>query len=223
MFAGHVGAALAIGRAEPEINVGIFAFAALWLDVLLWSLVLLGWESVTIPADFASTHQAKFVFPWSHGLAAALVWSALGGLGVLLWPRRTRQRQLGGALLVGAAVLSHWLLDALVHVPELPLWGAESPKVGLGLWQHMPTALIIEGLLVGVGLGLYLPGARLSRARKLWLAVLAALLFAFTVAGMTIAPPPPSAPAMAGASLATLVAVCTLACWLGRRGRGDPA
>jgi hypothetical protein len=70
MFAGHMGAALAIGRAEPGINVGILVFAALMLDVLLWTFVLLGWESVTIPADFASTHQAAFNFPWSHGLAA---------------------------------------------------------------------------------------------------------------------------------------------------------
>jgi hypothetical protein len=109
MFAGHVGAALATGRAEPEINVGIFVFAALLLVVLLWILVLLGWESVTIPADFASTHQAEYVFPWSHGLLA------------------------------------------------------------------------------------------------------------FTVAGMTVAPPPPSVQAMAGASLATLSVVRALTCWLGGR------
>ena len=47
MFAGHVGAAMAIGRAERRVNVGVLIFAAVFLDVVLWLLVLLGWESVT--------------------------------------------------------------------------------------------------------------------------------------------------------------------------------
>ena len=43
MFAGHVGAALAIGRAERRVNVGVFIAAALFLDALLWLFVLVGW------------------------------------------------------------------------------------------------------------------------------------------------------------------------------------
>jgi hypothetical protein len=38
----------------------------------------------------------------------------------------------------------------------------------------------------------------------------------FTVLGMTMAPPPPSARAMAVSSLATVTAVCAVAWWLGR-------
>ena len=68
MFAGHVGAGLAIAGAERRLNVGVFIAAALLLDLVLWVFVLLGWESVAIPADFAHTHQAAFVFPYSHGL-----------------------------------------------------------------------------------------------------------------------------------------------------------
>jgi len=52
--------------------------------------------------------------------------------------------------------------------------------------------------------------------------VLALVLLAFTVLGMTVAPPPPSAQAMAGSSLATLVVVCALAGWLGRPARETP-
>jgi hypothetical protein len=66
MFAGHIGAALAIGRAERRVNVGVFITAALLPDVLLWLFVLLGWESVRIPGNYASTHQAEFVFPCSR-------------------------------------------------------------------------------------------------------------------------------------------------------------
>ncbi|NML46394.1 hypothetical protein HHL11_21780 [Ramlibacter sp. G-1-2-2] len=63
MFAGHVGAALALGRMERRVNVAWFVLAALLLDVLLWLFVLLGWEAVTIPADFAQRHQPEFHFP----------------------------------------------------------------------------------------------------------------------------------------------------------------
>ena len=114
------------------------------------------------------------------------------------------------------AVFSHWLLDALVHVPELPLAGAGSLKVGLGLWQSMPAALVVEALVVFAGLWLFAPGARLSGAKKLSLIVLVLVVLVFTAVGMTVAPPPPSVMAMAAGSLLAIIAVCALACWLGR-------
>lgn len=219
MFAGHVGAALVIGRAERRINLGVFVFAAVFLDFLLWLLVLLGWESVTIPADFASTHQPQFVFPYSHGLLASAAWSALAGIGTFLVCARLKPARTRAAALVAAAVFSHWLLDALVHVPELPLAGASSLKLGLGLWQTMPLALIIEGAIALAGLYLFVSGSGLSRARKLWLSVLSVVILALTVFGMTVAPPPPSVAAMASTSLISIGLVCALAAWLGRASR----
>ena len=216
MFAGHVGAALVIGRAERRVNVGVFVLAALFLDVVLWLFVLLGWESVTIPADFASTHQPAFVFPYSHGLLASIAWSALAGAVAFLWAPRVGALKRRVAALVAAAVFSHWLLDVLVHVPELPLAGAGSMKLGLGLWRRMPVALVAEVAIVVVGLCLFVPGAPLSRARKLGLAALTLLILALTVAGMTLAPPPPSATAMAASSLLTLIVVSAFVGWIGR-------
>jgi len=215
MFAGHIGAALAIGRAEREVNVGVYIAAALLLDILLWLLVLLGWESVAIPADFAGTHQAEFVFPYSHGLLASVGWSVLAGLVGLAGYSRLRTRWRAAAL-IAAAVFSHWLLDALVHRPELPLAGAASRAVGLGLWNHMSAALTLEAAIVAIGLYLFVSGTQIARARSIALAVLSVVVMAFTAVGMTLAPAPPSAAAMAGSSLATLAVVCGLACWLGR-------
>ena len=216
MFAGHMGAALVIGRAERRVNVGAFIFAALLLDVVLWLFVLLGWESVSIPANFASTHQPEFVFPYSHGLLSSVAWSALAGAAAFIWYRHLKAAKLRVAALVAVAVFSHWLLDVLVHVPELPLASAGSLKVGLGLWQDMPVALVVEAALVVAGLCFFIPGANLSQAKSIALTVLSLLILAFTVAGMTVAPPPPSVVAMAGSSLATIIVVCALACWLGR-------
>lgn len=217
MFAGHIGAALAIGRAERRINPGAMIFAALLLDVVLWLLVLLGWESITIPANFATTHQPEFVFPYSHGLCAALGWSTLAGVATFLWYPQLREAKWRAAGFVALAVFSHWLLDVLVHVPELPVAGESSVKLGFGLWRKLPVALAFEALLTVVGLCLFLAGADLSRARKFWLAALSLSLLVFTVLGMTVAPAPPSVTAMAASSLITIVVVCALAGWLGKR------
>ena len=144
-----------------------------------------------------------------------MVVSALVGGAAFVWGQNLGAAKLRFAVLAAAAVFSHWLLDALVHAPELPLAGADSPKVGLWLWQTMPVALTVESVLVVAGICLFIPGTSLSRAKKVSLTVFSLLILAFTVIGMTLAPAPPSAVAMATSSLATVVVVCALGCWLG--------
>lgn len=223
MFAGHIGVALAASRIEPRVNVGLFTAASLLLDLLLWLFVLVGWESVAIPADFSLTHQPEFVFPYSHGLVAGVVWSTLAGASCLLLFKSRSGETSRSAFLVAGVAFSHWLLDALVHRPELPVTGAASHLVGLALWNHMPAALAVEAGLLLAGVLVFLPGCGLSRPKKLALAVLNLLVLGFTVVGMTVAPPPPSAAAMAGSSLATIVLVCVLIGWLGSGARNRPA
>jgi hypothetical protein len=219
MFAGHVGIALAAARAEPRINVGILTAAALLLDVLLWLCILIGWESVTIPANFVETHQPEFVFPYSHGLLTSVAWSALAGAIAFAPSARREEIRWQAGIVVAAVVFSHWLLDALVHRPELPIAAAGSRVVGLGLGNHMPAALAVEAIVVVVGLIAFLPKSGLPRGKRIAIGALTLLVLAFTVGGMTIAPPPPSANAMAASSLATIIAVCLLLGWLGKRSR----
>jgi hypothetical protein len=198
------------------VNVGVFIAAALFLDALLWLFVLVGWESIILPSDIARTHQPDYVFPYSHGLVASLAWSAAAGAVAFAAYRRQGAARVRIALLVAAAVSSHWLLDALVHRPELPLVGSDSPKVGLGLWSSLPTALCIEVAILAIGFCLFVPGCRMSRGRWLAFTVLSLVIAVATVAGMTIAPPPPSPEAMAVSSGVTIVLVCALAGWLAR-------
>ncbi len=218
MFAGHIGVALAIGRIERGVNVGVFIAAALLLDFLLWLFVLLGWESVTIPENFASTHQPEFSFPYSHGLIASVVWSVLAGVTAFAFYSRLN-RKWRAAALIAVAVLSHWLLDALVHRPELLLAGFASSLVGLGLWNNMALALTLEGAILVVGLYLFVSGTNVARSKSIALVVLSFVVMIFTAVGMTVAPAPPSAVAMAGSSLGTLAVVCGLAYWSGRPAR----
>ncbi|MBM5812937.1 MAG: hypothetical protein FJ191_13405 [Gammaproteobacteria bacterium] len=216
MLAGHLGVALAAGRIEPRINLGILAAAALLLDLLLWLFVLAGWETVVTPADYAVTRQEEFRFPYSHSLVASLLWSAAAA--ALAWRcgagSGTARRRM--ALIIAAVVFSHWLLDALVHRPELPLAGSSSLMIGAGLWNHLPLALAIEAAITLTGLWLLVSAAAFSRGRTAALAATMVVLLVFTIGGMLFAPPPPSAFAMAASSLALLVAACLLLGWLGR-------
>jgi protein-S-isoprenylcysteine O-methyltransferase Ste14 len=102
------------------------------------------------------------------------------------------------------------------------LAGAGSRAAGLGLWQQMPLAIAIEGAVVVAGLALFLRGSGLPRGRPIALAVVALVVLGFTLAGMTIAPAPPSAAAMAGTSLATLLVACALVGWITRAAPGEP-
>src|SRR5271165_6277606 len=145
MFLGHVGVGLAFKRAVPSVSAGWLVAGALLLDFLLGLFVLAGFEQVYVPADFARRHYLTFSFPWSHGLLATLVWSALAAgvtAGLVRGPARG-----WAALAVAAAVASHFLCDAVEHLPELPLLGPTSPQLGLGLWRWMPWALALEAAL----------------------------------------------------------------------------
>jgi hypothetical protein len=51
-----------------------------------------------------------------------------------------RSRGAAAGLIVGLLVLSHWVLDAITHRPDLPLWPGASPLVGLGLWNAVAAS-----------------------------------------------------------------------------------
>jgi hypothetical protein len=76
-------------------------------------------------------------------------------------------------------VFSHWLLDLIVHVQDLPLW-RDSYKVGFGLWQHRWIELALEIAILLAGAAIYARAVP-SRTRRgdvaLWVfvAVMAAV------------------------------------------------
>jgi membrane-bound metal-dependent hydrolase YbcI (DUF457 family) len=142
MFVGHLGAGLVAKAADRKINLGVLFACAMLLDAVLWLLALAGVERMHAPADYARRHYLSFDFPYSHSLLGAIVWAAAAAL---LWRAFARGGgAMTGALIVALAVLSHWVLDALVHPPELTLWGGASPRVGFDLWDRQPWALGVE-------------------------------------------------------------------------------
>ncbi len=130
--------------------------AAGFLD-LLWPLfLLLGIEHVRIdPGNTAFTPLAFDDYPYSHSLLTTLVWSVLFGVGYHLLRHDKR-----GAVVLGAAVSSHWILDAVSHRPDLPLFPGSSTTVGLGLWNSVPATVIVEMALFAAGIIMYTRATR---------------------------------------------------------------
>jgi hypothetical protein len=95
---------------------------AILLD-LLWPIFLLvGWEYVSIQPNPNPFLRLQFdAYPISHGLVAVIGWATLFAslyFGVT--------RYLIGAITIWFGVISHWLLDYIVHRPDLPLYVGSS-------------------------------------------------------------------------------------------------
>jgi membrane-bound metal-dependent hydrolase YbcI (DUF457 family) len=193
MFIGHYAVGFGLKKAAPRTSLGILLLAPLLLDLLWPVFLLLGWESARIePGNTAFTPLAFTAYPWSHSLAMAAAWGlALAALYVV----RTRRWVVGGWLVLG--VLSHWVLDAISHRPDVPLAPGAATLVGLGLWNSVPATVLVEITLFGAGLWLYLSTTRpRDRVGKygLWSLVLVLL---FMYAGAATGSPPPSVKTLA--------------------------
>jgi hypothetical protein len=193
MFIGHFGLAFAAKRVAPRTSLGT-TFVAAQLADLLWPILLLaGVEQVRIIPNAANpfltldfTH-----YPWTHSLLAECVLGVVfGGLMFLL------RRDVAGAVVVGLLVPSHWLLDVIVHVPDVPLYPGGSARLGLGLWRNPVATMVIEVVVFFAGVLVY---ARCTRARDrigrfgFW-TLIVFLLALYAASG---GPPPPSVKALA--------------------------
>jgi hypothetical protein len=204
MLVGYIGAGLAAKAMAPRVGLGSLMAAAFLLDILLWLFVILHLESATIPGDFPARHALAFRFPWSHSLAGAVFWSLAAGF-VWTWSGGAGKYFAFAPTAIAATAFSHWILDLIVHPPELTLWGPGSPAVGLGFGQ--PLALYLETALAALGLGVFLWRCRpraVPRAAVTGMVLFAAMLSA---ANAFATAPPANVLTVAAASLLTMFAV----------------
>jgi hypothetical protein len=219
MFIGHYGVGLAGKAAAPRVSLATW-FAAVQLLDLLWPIfLLLGWEHVRIAPGITRLTPLDFYdYPISHSLVGAIAWSiAFAAVYRLVTGLRTSSSQApsqagegshvaaGGwtAILLGLGVFSHWLLDLLVHRPDLPLL-PHGPHVGLGLWNLPAVAVPLELAIYLGGAALYLRSTRprpegTAAARwATWLLLLALPGFWLAAA---FGPPPPDTRSLAWGGL----------------------
>ena len=88
----------------------------------------MGVERVIVaPGNTAVTPLDFISYPITHSLLASLGWACLfAGIYKIV------KHDSRGAVCLWFVVLSHWVLDALSHRPDLPLYPGSSTYVGLG-------------------------------------------------------------------------------------------
>ncbi|MFL5529317.1 MAG: metal-dependent hydrolase [Gemmatimonadaceae bacterium] len=133
MYIGHVGAALAAKRARASIGLLLLlvaTYAPDWIDTGLC---------------LAGRYDGQAML--SHSIPAVFVWAAIGFASYGLVTRDWR-----GALIVGAVILSHMILDWITGYK--PTWPG-GPMIGLRLYDHPIADFVAEGLVIGLGTILY--------------------------------------------------------------------
>lgn len=153
MFVGHYAAGLALKKYEKRVSLGVLFLGVQFVDILFFPFVLLGIERINIIENFTqSTHFELEYMPYTHSLVGSLFW-AVAAYALFRW---VIVKQHVVALVVALAVFSHWVLDLLVHTPDLPIWNDASLKLGLGLWNNAVAAYMLEAAVLLGGLWLYL-------------------------------------------------------------------
>ena len=152
MFIGHFGLGLAAKKVAPRVSLGFLFLAAQFLDLLWPTLLLIDVEHVEISRDPNTVIPFIFTdYPVSHSLLLVIGWGFL--LGLIFW---LVKKQTKNAFILGLLVVSHWFLDLIVHIPDLPLHPGNSPMMGWGLWRSKGLTALVEGSIFVLGLVIYM-------------------------------------------------------------------
>lgn len=214
MFIGHYAVSMAARTATDRPPLWLFVAAAQLLDIIWGLFMISGIERAAVDPSVVEGLAFTF-YPYSHSLIAALLWSGAAAFAARLAFRIDGRR----ALLVGLVVLSHWLLDLLVHRPDMPLGFGGEARFGLGLWNYPGLELAIEILLFALA-GMVLLRLFRREGRPLW-PLAAYLTFGIVfMAGMRQMPPPDGASSAAvGGSALAMYLLFTLLAWGAERPR----
>src|ERR1700730_16536156 len=154
MVPGHFGVAAAVKSQVPGAPLWALMLSTQWLDVFFVPLFLTGIETID-PVDPANPNAyggGVIHAIYTHSLLGALALSVLAG--GLAWARGGRRV----GFTIGAVAFSHWILDLVVHRPDLPILPGNAgnlPLLGFGLWRGPTVAALVELALVPGGACLY--------------------------------------------------------------------
>lgn len=204
MFIGHWAPALVAGATRKKPGLATLFIAAQLVDWLFFGFVLIGVEHMRFsPGISAMNPMDLYDMPFTHSLVGTMAFAVLMEGAVWLV---TRDKVAG--LVASFVVISHWLMDLLVHVPDLTLLGIP-PKLGLGLWNYPWIEMPLElGITFGA-LWLYNRGRRPAIGRVYVLGAVMLLLQAINWFG------PVEPEVTAGTSLLAFFAygLATAAAW----------
>ena len=201
MFIGHFAVGFGSKRFAPSTSLATLIAAPIFLDLLWPFFVLAGIEQVRIDPGNTKLTPLDFVaYPYSHSLLMSLVWATLFA-GIYFGSTRYRS----GAIVVWFGVVSHWILDVLVHRPDMPLYPGGT-KVGLSLWNVPAVEIPLEVLMFAGGVGMYLGVTKAKDRIGRWACwTYVVILFGFYVANLLLPPPTAVTPIVVSAIVFTAV------------------
>jgi len=216
MFVGHYGPSFAAKALDKDqrIPLWLLFLAVQFVDIFWGIFVLLGIEKVRIVSGItAASPLDLYYMPYTHSLVGALGWSLLAFIVCQMIPRLRGART---GWIVAAAVFSHWILDLIVHRPDLALYDSVF-KMGFGLWNYRVLSFLLEMAVLFGGAAIYLKAA----ARKPRIVVFVALLTVLQFVGTFMFPPPPTDRAEAMTALLFYFLLAAIAAWV-ERGQAQP-
>ena len=198
MFIGHYAVGLIGKKFAPQASLGALIAAPILLDLLWPIFLLLGWEHVSIVPNSNPFLRLQFdSYPISHGLVAVIGWATLYAsvyFGLT--------RYIFGTVAIWLGVISHWVLDWIVHQPDLQLY-ARSRMFGLSLWNHRWLTIVIELTLFIIAIWTYQRQTRPKDKIGLYAFLAYVLFLLLAYAGAVFGPAPPSVKKLALITLLT--------------------
>ncbi|MGE5813885.1 MAG: hypothetical protein ACM36C_05310 [Acidobacteriota bacterium] len=202
MFVGHFAVGFAAKRVAPRASLGTLLLATSFVDLVWPVLLIAGLEHVRIdPGNTPFTPLDFYDYPITHSIPGGLFWAALLG-GVWYWRHRLGR----SAVIIGALVMSHWVLDVISHRPDVPVL-PHGPYVGLGLWNSVWATMVVEAAMFAAGVAIYVKMTRPKDRVGRWSLVSMVAFLVLMYFLNAFSPPPPSETALAYGALAAWLLV----------------
>jgi hypothetical protein len=162
MYFGHYGLGLALKSFNKGLSIGWLFLSVQFVDVLGMLLFVLGVEKANLVPGFAASSSIEYTYiPFSHSLLAFLVWAVVFYFIFKLVEIKPGLMKSKVALAMALGILSHFVLDVVVHTNDMPVLGDGSFMLGFGLWNYSPVINFgVEGAILLVGLFFYLKTAK---------------------------------------------------------------
>jgi len=223
MFIGHYGVAFGLKRIYRGLSVGWLFVAVQLVDIVWTILILFGVEKVAVVPGITKTNPLDFYYyPYTHSLIAFLFWSLLVLLACYFIKNKSGLSRIKFGLILAFAVFSHFLLDVIVHRPDISLFGEDSIKIGLGLWNNVVFSYLLEAVIFIGGVWLYFKSGLLkTKKRKIILLLFAIFLLVMNLINL-IGLPPQNTNMVALSGLGLYIIIALIGFWIDKQESVNP-
>ncbi len=162
MFVGHFALGVATKKLAPTMPIWILFLAPQFMDLLFAPLVAIGLESFE-PGPYG--HLTLNIL-YTHSLVGALAIAA-----VAYWIGNSFWKSSRGGIILASLSFSHWILDVMVHRPDMPILPGNLgnfPLLGFGLWDFEYGVFATEVVMAIIAVILYFRWAQKEKQGARW-------------------------------------------------------